>query len=215
MQPRANPRAGRLRPPAARKDAALQDSASELARVLGRARGRRRRVAGLREGRVRGLLPLRHLGPRFLARPLQGLRAQSRRRLRVQAARILSQLSRSQNGRYRSFLRGPSLSAGPGAAVRADRSPRPSFSHGLLAQADQRRAPLLHRRHHQRPAPQGQETQASRRPCDRHSDRDSALRNDCDGNPGRVPKPSRDASLPAKPAGSARAGSMFIFTRSP
>jgi len=27
---------------------------------------------------------------------------------------------------------------------------------------------------------------------------------DCDGNPGRVPIPSRDASLPAKPAGSAR-----------
>jgi dTDP-4-amino-4,6-dideoxygalactose transaminase len=27
-----------------------------------------------------------------------------------------------------------------------------------------------------------------------------------DGNPGRVPKPSRDAALPAKPAGSARAG---------
>jgi len=25
-----------------------------------------------------------------------------------------------------------------------------------------------------------------------------------DGNPGRVPKPSRDAPLPAKPAGSAR-----------
>ena len=28
----------------------------------------------------------------------------------------------------------------------------------------------------------------------------------CDGNPGRVPKPSRDAALPAKPSGSARGG---------